>query len=92
MSLRLNPQFRWFVRQVKPFLRAHLLSVSMIVLSSLMFLLDPLLIKWLIDKVLPKRDVRLLLLAAGGFLSCRKETCVCSCLRREGFWESISVG
>ena len=68
MSLRLNPQFRWFVRQVKPFLRAHLLSVSMIVLSSLMFLLDPLLIKWLIDKVLPKRDVRLLLLAAGGFL------------------------
>jgi len=40
----------------------------MIVLSSLMFLLDPLLIKWLIDKVLPKRDMRLLLLAAGGFL------------------------
>lgn len=33
-----------------------------------MFLLDPLLIKWLIDKVLPKRDLRLLLLAAGGFL------------------------
>ena len=33
-----------------------------------MFLLDPLLIKWLIDKVLPKRDMRLLLLAAGGFL------------------------
>ena len=33
-----------------------------------MFLLDPLLIKWLIDKVLPKRDVRLLLVAAGGFL------------------------
>src|SRR5258708_19981102 len=33
-----------------------------------MFLLDPLLIKWLIDKVLPKRDMRLLLLAAAGFL------------------------
>src|SRR6266566_4725213 len=33
-----------------------------------MFLLDPLLIKWLIDRVLPKRDIRLLLLAAGGFL------------------------
>ena len=53
MGLRLNPQFRWFVRQVRPFLRAHVLSVSMMVLSSLMFLLDPLLIKWLIDRVLP---------------------------------------
>src|SRR5258707_5249048 len=40
----------------------------MIVLSSLMFLLDPLLIKWLIDNVLPKRDMRLLLLATAGFL------------------------
>ena len=67
MGLRLNPQFRWFVRQVRPFLRAHLLSVSMIVLSSLMFLLDPLIIKWLIDRILPRKDAHLLLLAASGF-------------------------
>src|SRR5437660_3283320 len=32
-----------------------------------MFPLDPLLIKWLIDRVLPKRDLRLLLIAAAGF-------------------------
>src|SRR5947199_9944273 len=32
-----------------------------------MFLLDPLLIKWLIDSVLPKKDFQLLLLAATGF-------------------------
>jgi len=68
LVLKSNSQFRWFVRKLQPLLRAHLLSVSLIVLSSLMFLLDPLLIKWLIDKVLPKRDMRLLLLAAGGFL------------------------
>lgn len=37
------------------------------VLSSLMFLLDPLLIKWLIDKVLPRRNPHLLLFAAAGF-------------------------
>jgi len=67
LGLRLNPQFRWFVRQVRPFLRAHLLSVSMIVLSSLMFLLDPLLIKWLIDRILPSKDAHLLLIAASGF-------------------------
>jgi len=39
----------------------------MIVLSSLMFLLDPLLIKWLIDRVLPKKDFHLLFLAAVAF-------------------------
>ena len=35
--------------------------------SSLLFLLDPLLIKWLIDSVLPKKEFHLLLLATGGF-------------------------
>src|SRR5216684_5642698 len=68
LVLKSNSQLRWFVHKLRPLLRAHLLSVSLIVLSSLMFLLDPLLIKWLIDKVLPKRDMRLLLLAAAGFL------------------------
>lgn len=37
------------------------------ILGGLMFLLDPLLIKWLIDKVLPTRNLQLLLLAAVGF-------------------------
>ncbi len=32
-----------------------------------MFLLDPLIIKWLIDRILPKKDAHLLLLAASGF-------------------------
>ncbi len=68
MVLKPNSQLRWFVHKLRPLLRVHLLSVFLIVLSSLMFLLDPLLIKWLIDKVLPKKDMRLLLLAAGGFL------------------------
>src|SRR6266852_4475294 len=67
LVLKSNSQLRWFVHKLRPLLRAHLLSVFLIVLSSLMFLLDPLLIKWLIDRVLPKRDLRLLLLAAAGF-------------------------
>ncbi len=67
MSLKLNPQCRWFARQLRPLIRAHLLSVSLIVLSSLMFLLDPLIIKWLIDGILPRKDAHLLLLAASGF-------------------------
>src|SRR6266849_2680690 len=68
LVLKSNSQLQWFVRKLRPLLRAHLLSVSLIVLSSLMFLLDPLLIKWLIDNVLPKKDMRLLLIAAGGFM------------------------
>jgi ABC-type bacteriocin/lantibiotic exporter with double-glycine peptidase domain len=67
LNLKLNAQFRWFARQLRPLIRAHLLSVSLIVLSSLMFLLDPLIIKWLIDRILPRKDAHLLLLAASGF-------------------------
>jgi ABC-type bacteriocin/lantibiotic exporter with double-glycine peptidase domain len=62
-----NKQFRWFARQLRPLIRAQVLSVSLIVLSSLMFLLDPLIIKWLIDGILPRKDGHLLLLAASGF-------------------------
>src|SRR5436190_17958532 len=67
LSPKLNKQFRWFLHQLRPLLRAHLFSVSLIVLSSLMFLLDPLLIKWLIDSVLPTKDFHLLLAAATRF-------------------------
>jgi len=60
---RLTPQLNWFLSQLRPLLRAHLLSVLLIVIASLTFLLDPLILKWLIDIVLPKRDVRLLMVA-----------------------------
>lgn len=57
-------EVRWFARQLRPLLGAHMVSVLLITLSSLMFLLDPLLIKWLIDGVLPKRDFRLLIVVS----------------------------
>jgi ABC-type bacteriocin/lantibiotic exporter with double-glycine peptidase domain len=41
-----------------------------------MFLLDPLLIRWLIDRVLPARNVRLLLFTAAGFFA----ACICRLL------------
>jgi len=62
-----NTQFRWFARQLRPLLGAHAVSMTLIVLSSLMYLLDPLLIKWLIDHILPKKDFHLLFLAVVGF-------------------------
>ncbi|SRR6266550_5757757 len=63
MMKHLTPQLRWFLTQLQPLLKAHLLSVLLIVLASLTFLLDPLILKWLIDIVLPKADARLLLVA-----------------------------
>jgi ABC-type bacteriocin/lantibiotic exporter with double-glycine peptidase domain len=62
-----NTQFRWFARQLRPLFGAHTVSMTLIVLSSLMYLLDPLLIKWLIDRILPKKDFHLLFLAVAGF-------------------------
>src|SRR5260370_3876705 len=63
MTKRLTPKLNWFLFQLRPLLQAHLLSVLLIVLGSLTFLLDPLILKWLIDIVLPKRDARLLMVA-----------------------------
>ncbi len=67
MNSTFKTQARWFLRQLRPLLPAYSLGVLFIVLSSLLFLLDPLLLKWMIDYVLPKKDFRLLLFAATGF-------------------------
>src|SRR5437773_2760170 len=67
VSSTLQAQARWFLRQMRPLFPSYSLGVLLVVLSSAMFLLDPLLLKWLIDYVLPKKDFRLLLLTALGF-------------------------
>lgn len=54
-------------RQLSPLLPGYSLSVLLVVFSSFIFLLDPVLMKWLIDRVLPKKDFRLLLFTALGF-------------------------
>jgi ABC-type bacteriocin/lantibiotic exporter with double-glycine peptidase domain len=59
---------RWFISQLRPFLISHIVNVTLMALGSAMFLLDPLLLKWIIDKVLPDRDLRRLLTAAGALL------------------------
>jgi ABC-type bacteriocin/lantibiotic exporter with double-glycine peptidase domain len=61
-------QALWFISQLRPLVRPHLTSIALVVLGSSMFLVDPLLIKWLIDRVLPRREFGLLLTAAAGFL------------------------
>ncbi|MCI0626521.1 MAG: ABC transporter ATP-binding protein/permease [Acidobacteria bacterium] len=58
----------WFAAQVRPLLRYLILSMLLIALSSLMFLLDPLVLKWMVDVVLPSKDGRLLALSVAGLL------------------------
>ena len=60
-------EVRWLGRQVLPLMRLNLLGLLSIVAASVLTLLDPLIIKWLIDEALAKGSVGLLLLGALGF-------------------------
>ena len=65
MRLKRHGEIRWLAAQFKPFLRLHLGSYLCIVAGSLLVLLDPLIVKWLIDDVIPRRRVGLLPVVAG---------------------------
>ena len=69
MPVRLikDAELRWLAARVKPFLRLHLGSYCCIVLSSLLVLLDPLIVRFVIDDVIPTGRVGLLPLVALGF-------------------------
>jgi ABC-type bacteriocin/lantibiotic exporter with double-glycine peptidase domain len=58
-------EIRWLSRQVRPFIRWHIASFLCISFGSSLALLAPLLLKWLIDRVLPQRDQGLLLCVVG---------------------------
>jgi ABC-type multidrug transport system fused ATPase/permease subunit len=56
-------ELRWLFKQLRPFFRWHLASFLCITAGSLLALLTPLLLKWLIDQVLPQRQTGGLFLA-----------------------------
>src|SRR5229473_6670906 len=60
-------EIRWLGRQVLPLIRLNLLALLSIVGASVLTLLDPLIIKWLIDDALAKQSVPSLLLGVIGF-------------------------
>lgn len=53
---------RWLVRYVRPLTSLAIAGLACMIVSSGLSLLDPLVVKWLIDIALPKRDLRLVLL------------------------------
>jgi ATP-binding cassette, subfamily B, bacterial MsbA len=58
----LPPELLWLIKEIRPFLRWHLGSFLCITAGSLLALLSPLLLKWLIDGIIPQRRIGLLVL------------------------------
>jgi len=63
-----KPETVWLINQLKPFLRTHFASFALVLASGLLVMIEPLLMRFLIDVVLPAGAPRLFLLVMGGFL------------------------
>jgi ABC-type bacteriocin/lantibiotic exporter with double-glycine peptidase domain len=72
-------ELRWLWQRIRPFLHLHVSSFCCITTGSLLGLLTPLVLKWLIDRIIPDRQIGLLLLAmALIFLGSQGKTAVTS--------------
>lgn len=60
-------EFRWLALQVRPFIRLHIGSYICIVGASILILLDPLIVRLLIDDVIPNRRLSWLPLVSIAF-------------------------
>ena len=67
MLIKKSGEFTWLQSQLRPFLRLHACSYLCIVLAGIFSLIDPLIVRLLIDDVIPYRRVRLLPLIALAF-------------------------
>src|SRR5258708_9103283 len=57
----MSSELTWLGRQARPVLSLLIVNLCCMVVGSGLSLLDPLVVKWLIDVALPKRDLRLVL-------------------------------
>jgi ABC-type multidrug transport system fused ATPase/permease subunit len=64
LRLKTPGELRWLAKQIRPFVPWHVASFLCMTVGSLLALLTPLVLKWLIDQVLPQRETGLLFLAA----------------------------
>jgi ABC-type multidrug transport system fused ATPase/permease subunit len=72
-------ELRWLSQRIRPLLHWHAASFVCITAGSLLALLTPLVLKWLIDRVIPERNASLLLLVlALIFLSYQGRTALTS--------------
>ncbi len=67
MRINRSKEFRWLASRVKPFFRLFFGSYLCILLASMLVLLEPLIVRYLIDDVIPNRRMSWLPLVAIGF-------------------------
>lgn len=67
MQLNRSSEFHWLISQVKPFIRLHAGSYLCILAASILVLVDPLIVRLLIDEVIPNRRLSWLPLIAAAF-------------------------
>jgi subfamily B ATP-binding cassette protein MsbA len=67
MEMNRYKEFRWLASQVRPFVRLYLVSYVCILAASILVLIDPLIVRLLIDDVIPNRRLSWLPLAALAF-------------------------
>jgi ABC-type multidrug transport system fused ATPase/permease subunit len=65
----LSPELRWLIPHIKPHLALHVRSFLSLTLASMLSLVTPLSIRWLIDHVLPAHDLALLVVAIVGIFA-----------------------
>src|SRR5580698_5195543 len=63
----LSSAVSWLARYVRPLISLLIVDLGCMIVGSGLSLLDPLVVKWLIDVALPKRDLRLVLLGTSIF-------------------------
>jgi ABC-type bacteriocin/lantibiotic exporter with double-glycine peptidase domain len=67
MSKMFTPELKWLLRQARSVRSLYLYTLFCFAVTGVLSLIDPLLIKWLIDEIIPRRDLGMIPVAAFGF-------------------------
>jgi ATP-binding cassette subfamily B protein len=67
MQVKRSGELSWLLSQVRPFFRLHLGSYFCVVAAGILVLLDPLIIRFLIDEVIPSQRINSLPFVAAAF-------------------------
>lgn len=67
MRKSLPPELAWLLKQLQSARGLYIYTLFCFGVSGVLAVIDPLIIKWLIDEVLPRRDTAMIPVAAFGF-------------------------
>ena len=67
MNYQFHSEIRWLISQLRPFLHLYVRSHFCVVIASLLILCDPLIVRWLIDDLIPNKRVLMLPVVAAAF-------------------------